>query len=1234
LARDHLSPQEIEWLAEGTWHASWQTEEARLHLSRCELCQGLLQMYEEFPRRLEQLRAPGQDRGGPNCPSETEWWRLAAGLLRKSQAAELLEHSTRCDACALLLHHATQDFANEVTEQEITQISALPSAQEEWQQSLAQRLSATESGRGKQGLWSRGLADWFRWPRRSVFRYASVYAAAAIMLLAAGAWLMQTRREPSINQLIAHAYTEQRPFELRIADAAYGPVRQERGGERSAFAEPTGLLMAKYIIKERLAARPDDEAILAASGRVELLEGHYDEAIRTFGRLLDTHPDSPPLLTDLATAYFLRAAAVDRAVDYGQSIELFGRVLAKKPDDPVALFNRAIALERMYAYNEALRDWEHYLHVDARGDWAAEAQRRRSELREKMKVREKPSVMLRSDPGVAAPILRARATGQPTPPASWSASLDEEYLDLAVREWLASLYISSDSTGKQTWRRDPAVWDALTATADVLRTYHKDAWLGDLLRDLPADSAPPNAVGQFGRAFDSLARAAKANASGDPDSARPLAESAARTLRIANSNAGYLRAREEIIYSLVRAGKVQDCIQAAGQQLHETELKSYPWLHGQAILWDAACQGFAGNLGLAQQLSDRALELAKDTGYDGQHLLSVLFASGFLRSTERNWQDTRSGLQIFWEDLHNPFQGYECYAELALLAEEAEQRYFAVHLYREAVGMIERTTDSSYRAVAHYRLALAAMRVQDLPQAESEFRITNEQFAADSVSATGRFYRALAEIQWAAVAVQQGRLELAAARLDQARPLLAGAENAFLYYETLGELHFRRGKQPEAEQALRNALKIAEIELSSLRTDADRLAWERDSAPAYRILVELYARKPEVATRALEVWEGYLASPLRRPMPSSSERSLDPASLDTEPDPRFLRIRSALPAFRHETVISFVYLPSGVAAWAFDDRGVNFVWIAASNEELASRIRDFAHLCADPYSDLAKLRREGSSLYDLLITPLERHLEPTRRLIIEPDSILSEVPWPALVDRHEEYLGSRFAITVSPGLGYWLNLRSTAAISAQKMALVVGRPTVASVVASRFAPLPDADREAQSVASQFQHSRLLSGTEVTSLAIRRGLSRSDVFHFAGHAISGVKQSGLVLASLANPNGNPNEPTLLSASDLEKAVLQHVQLVVLSACATAETEKGFTGPDTLVRGFLRAGVPQVVASRWPVDSHSTEQMMSEFYSSLLTGLPVDQALQQAAGKLRLQSATAHPYYWAAFGSYGR
>ena len=201
-------------------------------------------------------------------------------------------------------------------------------------------------------------------------------------------------------------------------------------------------------------------------------------------------------------------------------------------------------------------------------------------------------------------------------------------------------------------------------------------------------------------------------------------------------------------------------------------------------------------------------------------------------------------------------------------------------------------------------------------------------------------------------------------------------------------------------------------------------------------------------------------------------------------------------------------------------------------------------------------------------------------------------------------------------------------------ALVVGMPSLAPVVASRFAPLPDADREAQSVASQFQHARLLYGTEVTALAIKQELARSDVFHFAGHAVSGVKQSGLVLASPSESDENADEPRLLSGSDLQSAMLQRLQLVVLSACATAETEKGFGVPDTLVRSFLRAGVPHVVASRWPVDSRMTERTMAEFYTRLFEGAPIAVALQQAARKLQTQPGTAHPYYWAAFGSYGR
>jgi tetratricopeptide (TPR) repeat protein len=594
LARDHLSLQEIEWLGGssrmGFGFASQDAlQEATRHKSECVSCQRLAEMREDIQRRLSPQEAANEELPGSGCPQETRWWDLAAGILPESDANQLLEHCVGCDACKLLIQRAMQDLSEEATETEGVYLSTLKSAQPEWQQLLAQELRTKRSNSGGSRRAAsfvdrliRSLSDHFSHQPRIRVAYAWAYAAVTVLLVGAVVWFWKTQREPSVDQLIASAYVEQRPFELRIAGVGYGPVRQQRGGQGSAFAMPTDLLKAKYLIKERLAIRPNDQGMLIASGKVELLEGHYDEAIRTFGRILDAQPDSPMLLTDLATAYFQRAEATNRAVDYGQTVELLGRALAKNPDDPVALFNRAIALQKMYVYGESVRDWEHYLRVDPKGSWADEARRRLSDLQEKIKARDRPLALLQSDPVIAAPLLRARANGQLTFSTPWPVSFDEEYLDLAVQQWSASLYVSADSAGQHVWTRRPSVWEALTAEANVLSAQHKDPWLADLLRDSPADLAPTNTAEPFVKALDLLAQSAKANAAGDPDAARPLAESAAHYFRIAKSDAGYLRAREEILYSTVRAGKIKDCLQAVHQQLREPKLELYLWLNGIA----------------------------------------------------------------------------------------------------------------------------------------------------------------------------------------------------------------------------------------------------------------------------------------------------------------------------------------------------------------------------------------------------------------------------------------------------------------------------------------------------------------------------------------------------------------------------------------------------------------------------------------------------------------------------
>ena len=96
---------------------------------------------------------------------------------------------------------------------------------------------------------------------------------AVVILVVASVWLIRKQRTPSLEQLIASAYTEQRPFELRIAGAAYGPVRQQRSGERSSLGQPAALSQAIYLIKEKLAIRPDDTELLISPRQSRAFRG-------------------------------------------------------------------------------------------------------------------------------------------------------------------------------------------------------------------------------------------------------------------------------------------------------------------------------------------------------------------------------------------------------------------------------------------------------------------------------------------------------------------------------------------------------------------------------------------------------------------------------------------------------------------------------------------------------------------------------------------------------------------------------------------------------------------------------------------------------------------------------------------------------------------------------------------------------------------------------------------------
>ena len=145
------------------------------------------------------------------------------------------------------------------------------------------------------------------------------------------------------------------------------------------------------------------------------------------------------------------------------------------------------------------------------------------------------------------------------------------------------------------------------------------------------------------------------------------------------------------------------------------------------------------------------------------------------------------------------------------------------------------------------------------------------------------------------------------------------------------------------------------------------------------------------------------------------------------------------------------------------------------------------------------------------------------------------------------------------------------------------------------------------------------------------LNNYRVLHFAAHGLLNTARpqfSGIVL-SLFDEKGRPRDG-FLRLNQIYKLRLRN-QLVVLSACNTAlgKDVKG-EGLIGLTRGFMYAGVPQVIASLWKVDDEATAELMRLFYRNLLREkMAAAKALHEAQMEMQRQERWRSPYYWAAF-----
>ncbi|MBU0488298.1 MAG: CHAT domain-containing protein [Bacteroidetes bacterium] len=106
-----------------------------------------------------------------------------------------------------------------------------------------------------------------------------------------------------------------------------------------------------------------------------------------------------------------------------------------------------------------------------------------------------------------------------------------------------------------------------------------------------------------------------------------------------------------------------------------------------------------------------------------------------------------------------------------------------------------------------------------------------------------------------------------------------------------------------------------------------------------------------------------------------------------------------------------------------------------------------------------------------------------------------------------------------------------------------------------------------------------------------------------------------------------EDGILTAYEAGQLDLSKTSLVVLSACETGlGTVKGSEGVYGLQRAFKGAGVRYIMMSLWTIPDEQTAELMSLFYSKLVSGETIRKSFAFAQNEMKKKYA---PYFWAGF-----
>jgi len=1117
------------------------------------------------------------------CPDDEVLQELAAGICPPELAEQTMRHVARCSVCGPALRRYLREFSAEVSPENQRIIQQLESSKPEWQR----RLVHQAVGRSRRFPWMRSM--------KLVPAFGAL--AIAIAAIAAGPALWSNYQISKAKKLTAAAFAGRRTTEMRLTAMDYSPYKPfptEMGGpgERQLDEMPPELTSASSAANEKLRDEKADPRWLQIQGRALLwaeTSGSLERAEKDFEKARANGLNTPSLEIDLAASYFERDSKADHP-NLQRSLNLLNEVLSKpglsSEDRASALYDLAIAYEKTQAWDLAAETWENYLKVDSTSGWADEAKQRLKDAKEKIRGSGRSGTM---SPGE----FLQRGQDQEGPDQV------EEYQDLAISAWLPNALEKKDDDSLK----------AVHAVADLLARRHSDAWLADFVSSLqPGDVA----------AVKALALAFEKNSQGKYEEAIDAARRAAQAFASHKNRAGEFRADIEEVNAYRRALKGADCLARADPVWDRLSRTQYRWQIARLSVDRAECGNLLGAFAESDTSLHTSREIAQRFGFPVLELRDIGLSAGnkHLRGNcSESWRESVDGLNVYWQKKQaSAGRLYQFYAVMFQCALETGSLYAGEAFLRHALALRQNTSEigknGTVEGMLHLQLANVLAARKAMHEAGQEKERGNALIGPKGLPAK---LDLTVKLEPAEFQLEHGEAQRALATLLPLRPGLDNPDRFFSlrFNQALGNTYLKLGQLDEAAKAYQGAIATAESALDGITNGVDRMQWLRATDESYRGLVRSLIEQKKTV-EALTRWEVYRSRALLQDRTAGADQAV-PVE---RPGKQLPSVTASQPGSTPRLI--YADFSDGLQIWISHDNQVSSQWVRADKQDFENSVRDFVAKCSKYDSKLSEVHELGGKLFSLMVQPVAAFLAHSGTVIIELDQETYNLPMEALRAPDGRYFAEAFSVVYSPGIWMEKELRMPARFQGEDPVLVLD---------ASHAPdagyLPGLDAQRSTITALFPRTRVIDSTRTSWNQTRSLIATSTLFHYMGHGRPDGSGTSLDYDS-AGP---------LRAKDFSTAMLHNAELAVLAACSGAVgRESGLADSNNLVRTFLAAGVPAVIASRWNVDSASTSQLMIGFYQNLKKDQTVGQAVYNA--RIQVMHSKPHPYFWAGFTLAGR